>query len=340
MAHDSRDLVTVYRDPDKINGVSDDAHATGEYLSDVSSKHKPWDTHREEADKVEAVYAASQFSRHRRYADRVEHCSQVIGFARDPPSGKHSPQLKLKMAWFCRVRHCPVCQWRRSMMWQARVYRALPRLIRDYPDVRFLFITLTVRNCPVNTLRSTLGLMGKAWVRLIMLKCWPAIGFVRAVEITRGKDGSAHPHYHCLLMVRPDYFGAGYLKQSEWADLWRQCLRIDYRPVVDVRVVRPDTRRRRSDPLAGHIWGAIVEILKYSVKPEDMVTDDGWFLTLVDQVWKTRAVAIGGVLKKYIRERERENLMREPGEEPPVSEAASLYFGWTQKVIKYQRLKR
>lgn len=310
-----------------------------EYLSRISPKHKPWDTHRAEADEVERVYARSHFSRHRRYADRVEHCSQVIGFARDPPTGKNAPKLKLKTAWFCRVRHCPVCQWRRSMMWQARVYRALPRLIRDFPNIRFLFITLTIRNCPVNELRSTLGLMGKAWVRLIMLKCWPAIGYVRAVEITRGKDGSAHPHYHCLLMVQPEYFGNGYLKQREWAELWQRCLRINYRPVVDVRVVRPDTKRQRDDPLAGHIWGAIVEILKYSVKPEDMVTDHEWFLTLVDQVWKTRAVAIGGVLKKYIRERERANLLREPGEAPPEDEGQRLSFGWKQVVKKYQRLQ-
>ena len=321
-----------------VPSVEGQVNREPEYLSRISPKHKPWDTHRAEADEVEEVYAGSHFSRHRRYADRVGHCSQVIGFARDPPTGKKAPKLKLKTAWFCRVRHCPVCQWRRSMMWQARVYRALPRLIRDYPDIRFLFITLTIRNCPVNELRSILGLMGKAWVRLIMLKCWPAIGFVRAVEITRSKDGTAHPHYHCLLMVKPEYFGNGYLKQREWAELWQRCLRINYRPVVDVRVVRPDTWRKRDDPLAGNIWGALVEILKYSVKPEDMVTDHEWFLTLVDQVWKTRAVAIGGVLKKYIRERERENLFREPGEEPPDDEAQRLYFRWTQPVRKYQRL--
>ncbi|WP_170869787.1 protein rep, partial [Shigella sonnei] len=27
-------------------------------------------------------------------------------------------RLRLREAHFCRVRHCPVCQWRRSLMWQ------------------------------------------------------------------------------------------------------------------------------------------------------------------------------------------------------------------------------
>lgn len=328
------DLLTVPREKVRVNQEA-------EFLSRIAPRQKPWDIHRGEADEVTEVYAGSQWSRHRRYADRVAQCSQIISFARDPPNGKAKPKLKLKTAWFCRVRHCPVCQWRRSLMWQARVYRALPALVRDYPTVRFLFITFTVRNCPVNMLRSTLALMGKAWGRLTVLQCWPAIGWVRAVEITRSKDGTAHPHYHCLLMVKPEYFGNGYLKQRQWAEVWQTCLRIPYRPIVDVRVVRLDHKpwRRKEEAIAHHIWGAITEILKYSIKPSDMVRDHAWFLTLVDEVWKTRAVAIGGVLKKYIRERERENLFREPGEEEPPDEAERLFFGWKPVVRKYQRLQ-
>src|SRR4051812_2931855 len=92
-----------------------------EYLADASPRHKPWDVHRAEADAVQEAYAGGT-SRHQRYATRVEACSQVLEFARDPPAGSGKQKLKLKNAWFCRVRHCPVCQWRRSLMWQAKVY--------------------------------------------------------------------------------------------------------------------------------------------------------------------------------------------------------------------------
>jgi hypothetical protein len=86
------------------------------------------------------------------------------------------------------------------------------------------------------------------------------------------------------------------------------------------------------------MWSAVAEILKYAVKPSDMVRDHDWFLELTDQLHKTRAVAIGGILKRYIKERERENLIQEPGEEPTEKEKARLYFGWKQKVRRYRKV--
>jgi hypothetical protein len=82
----------------------------------------------------------------------------------------------------------------------------------------------------------------------------------------------------------------------------------------------------------------VVEILKYSVKVSDMVKDHRWFLTLVDQVWKTKAVVIGGVFKRYIKEREREDFTQEPGEELSKDEAERLYFGWKQEVRRYRKI--
>jgi plasmid rolling circle replication initiator protein Rep len=328
------DLLTV---PIEDQRVNDDT-----YLSEVSPHHKPWDQHRGEADDVTEVYASSSVSRHQCYATRVENCAQVLGFAHDPLATKKN-KLKLQTAWFCRVRHCPVCQWRRSLMWQAKVYQALPRLLRDYPDTRFLFMTLTIRNCEVKDLRVTLDLMRRAWVRLTQLRTFPARGWVRAVEITRSERyRTAHPHYHCLLMVPPAYFQGDYLKQDQWAELWRRCLRINYRPVVDIRAVKLDLAQttQRVNKTPRNMWGAVAEILKYAVKPSDMVRDHEWFLTLTDQLYKTRAVAIGGILKRYIKERERENLTEEPGEEPSEGEAERLYFGWKQEVRRYRRVEK
>jgi len=333
---DVPDLLTV-------SSVEGTVNQDGEYLSHVSPRHKSWDVHRAEADEVQGIFADSSFSRHRRYATRVEQCSQVLEFARSPPADNLKRKLKLTNSWFCRVRHCPVCQWRRALQWQARLYQALPRLMIDYPDTRFLFLTLTVKNCLVNQLRSTLIELARAWQRLTQLRIWPAIGWVRSTEITRSqRDRSAHPHFHALLMVPPTYFQADYLRQSQWAELWQQCLRIDYRPVVDVRVIRQNPKRSSISVNRVNIsqmWAIVTEILKYSVKPSDMIRDHEWFLTLADQVHKIRSVAVGGVLKPYLRERKREDLMQEPGEEETNDLAERLYFGWKQVVRKYQRLQ-
>jgi plasmid rolling circle replication initiator protein Rep len=313
-----------------------------EYLSDVSPRHKPWDQHRGEADDVSEVYASSAESRHWRYAERMAYCSQVLEFARDPPTHEKSQKIKLKKAHFCHVRLCPTCQWRRALKHQAIVYRSLPRLIEDYPESRFLFLTLTIKNCRIDHLRDTLKVMSQSWQRLIQLQVWPAIGWVRGVEITRGKDGSAHPHYHCLLMVRPAYFQGDYLKQYQWAELWQQCLRVTYRPVIDVRVVKQSKKRsgfRLHGESLSHMWLIVTEVLKYSVKASDMVKDDRWFLMLTDQVRGARAVAMGGVLKQYFRAwRKKADLTSEPGEAPPVSEAERLFFGWKPQVRRYRKI--
>lgn len=326
------DVCTIGRDTESVNG------SAPEYLSDVSPQNKPWDTHRAEADEVQGIYADSPIGRHQRYADRVEQCSQVLEFARDPP-GAGLRKYHLKNAWFCRVRHCPVCQWRRSLQWQARLYQALPRLLVDFPTARFIFATFTIRNCRVENLRYTLGQLAQGWKRIIELRVWPAVGWIRAVEITRSKDGTAHPHYHCLLMVPETYFAADYLKQREWAELWRQCLRIDYTPIVDVRVIKQGKKRswlkvnRVSIP---QMWSIVTEILKYSVKPSDMMRDHAWFLAMSDQVLKTRAVAVGGVLKSYLREHA--DLTSEPGDEEAATVAERLFFGWKQEVRRYRKL--
>ncbi len=311
----------------------------GEYLSDTSPRHKSWDTHRSEADDVADIFARSRSAQHRRYAERVASCAQVLGFHYDPLASKKD-RLKLTNAWLCHLRHCPICQWRRSQMWQAKVYRALPLLRRDFPDTRFLFMTLTVRNCAIHDLRATLGTMAKAWKRLIELRSWPARGWVRAVEFTRSqRDRSAHPHYHCLLVVPPAYFQGDYLRHEQWAGLWQQSLRVEYRPVVDIRTVKlaltPSTQRVNPPPR--NMWAAVAEILKYAVKPSDMIRDHEWFLTLVDQVHHTRGVAVGGILKRYIKEREKETLLSEPGEEPGESQE-QWYFRWRERERKYRKL--
>ena len=235
-------------------------------------------------------------------------------------------KLKLNAARFCRVRHCPVCQWRRSLMWKAKAYKMLPRVVEEYPKYRWLFVTLTVRNCQITELRDTLGWMHESFKRLTKLKNFPAVGWIKSTEVTRGKDGSAHPHFHCLLMVQPSYFGRNYMKQSEWVDLWRRCLRIDYNPILDVQAIKKGQQPSSLVP----------ELLKYCTKESDLTSDREWFLELTRQMHKLRNIATGGVLKDYLRELENEpeDLIGK-SDEDDVDEG-HLYFGWRRKQKRYK----
>jgi plasmid rolling circle replication initiator protein Rep len=299
------------------------------YLTDYSPQDKPWDVHRGQTQTVEGVYQGTIYDG---LAGRLRGCSGFLGFAwaDDPDTGES--RLKLRTARFCRVRHCPVCQWRRSLMWQARFLKALPGIEAAHPTARWLFLTLTVRNCAIVNLRQTLRGMNKAWQRLIKRPEFAnnVQGWIRTTEVTRGHDDSAHPHFHCLLMVRPYYFsGKGYVTQSRWTDLWRECARLDYRPIVDIRAVKA----RRGAPGETPLRQALAETLKYAVKPSDMEGD--WLLELTRQVHRLRFVASGGVLRNMLREFEESEqdllLADEDGEGgDPV-----LFFDWRREIRRY-----
>lgn len=262
------------------------------FLSDFSEKDHKWDKHRSDTQTVGEIYNTSQYSlfkeisyRFYRYAERIGKCSNILKFATT------DDKLKLKHTFFCRVRYCPVCQWRRSMMWRAKFFQIMPTIQNQYPTHRWVFLTLTVKNCCIDDLRSTLTLMSKAWNKLIGYKELSAIdGFVRTTEVTRGEDGSAHPHYHCLLLVKPGFFGKFYIKQLRWRELWQKALMSDYLPMVNVKAVKGDTPTK-----------AVLETLKYSTKPDDFMKDGDWFRKLTLQTHKMRFIATGGVLKGCLK---------------------------------------
>ena len=216
-------------------------------LADYSSRDKPWDVHRAQAGDVQAIYATVEDFE--RYAQRIDQCSGILSYGWHPDPETGEVLLRLREAHFCRVRHCPVCQWRRSLMWQARFYQSLPAIQEAHPKARWLFLTLTVRNCPVGQLGETLTAMNAGWQRLKDRKDFkPVTGWVRTTEVTRGRDGSAHPHFHALLMVPPSMLsGVNYVKQARWVELWQESMRLDYTPVVDVRTVKSKAPRGRPD---------------------------------------------------------------------------------------------
>lgn len=222
-------------------------------------------------------------------------------------------------------------------MWQARFYQALPELVQAYPKARWLFLTLTVRNCDITDLSATLKDMNQAWKRLLdRQELKPIQGWLRTTEVTRGQDRSAHPHFHVLLMVLPSWFSHGYIKQARWVELWQEALRANYAPNVDIRTVKP---KGSADTIEGLLRGAVAETLKYSTKPSDMTTDPQWFLELTRQTHKKRFMASGGVLKNILKEDQETNqdLITADNQDLVPAESEPLVFGWQPSVRKYKR---
>lgn len=321
-----------------INQCSTPIEPDTDYLSDLSPKDKPWDCHKWESGLVGDLY---QGTIHDCYAGRIKTCSGVLsfGWATDLETGEM--RLKLKACRFCRVRSCPICQWRRSLMWIARFLKALPQITQDYPKARWVFLTLTVKNCPIGKLRKTLTHLNGSWKRLAHRKEFPAIGFARSTEVTKGNDATAHPHFHVLMMVNSSYFkGKNYLSQEQWTELWKSCLQVEYTPIVNVQAVKPN-KKFGSDA----IRAGVVETFKYSVKPEDMFgtgteEDKAWLVELTNQLHKTRAIALGGVVRNYLSEHEPEDLLTEEGELDVSDDSFRLLFGWREKINRYAKVKQ
>ena len=128
------------------------------------------------------------------------------------------------------------------------------------------------------------------------------LGWARTFEVTRGRDGKAHPHFHILLEVPPEYFnrdGALYLEHDLLVRLWARCLGVDYMPSVDVRAVR-----------RGKVGGAIAEVTKYLAKESDVEgLSDEEFEAYASAIAGVRAWGCGGSFRKADAEMRADELL-------------------------------
>ena len=320
-----------------------DSSENGLLLSELSPRDKSWDKHRAVAEVVEVFYANSDFSK---LGERISGCSKFLDFKLVPNNETGELNLKLSTTHFCRVRYCPVCQWRRSLMNKGKFIRILPKILEDYPNARWIKLTLTCENCKIEDLRFTINHLNKSFQRLLQRKDFPAIGWIKSIEVTKSKnhfievetiiDGkvttkltaSAHPHFHILMMVKTTYFVGKYLNKFQWVELWKSCLRVDYDPSVHVKAV----------PKGQDLLKCLPELVKYQVKESDLIDDRDWFLEMNKQLYKTRALEVGGILKSYLKalENEPEDLVGQ-GDDDEIDEG-HLFFAWQQVKKHYKKV--
>ncbi|MGL5062073.1 MAG: protein rep [Microcoleus sp.] len=299
-------------------------------LSDLSERDKPWDVHRVESDQIAAHFEGTEFQR---YSERIAFCSQLLDFRLVPDHNEGAYRLKLASTRLCHCRTCQICSWRRSLMYKARAYKALPQIVADYPTARYLFITLTIKNCAIGDLRTTIKHLNESFARLTKLKAWPGIGYIKTVEVTRSKDRTAHPHLHVLVITKASYFGVNYISKKEWCALWKQSVRTDYTPIMDVQAIKA-----KDSPVA-----LLAEVIKYQTKPNDLIfADRDWFLEYTRQVHGTKAFALGGVFKEYFRELEKEETTEEMiGDDGQGDvDEGHLYFGWKRQEKRYRMVNQ
>lgn len=312
-----------------INAIS--LAETGAELTDVSStgRQRPWAEHKMANELLSAVYETIDQDK----AARLRSCCDYISFRMDETGKK-----RLEAANFCRVRLCPICTWRRSLKAQAQMMQIASYLSAKGLGGTYILLTLTQKNVEGDHLSAAIDTMMRAWDRLTHRKRVMDIvkGYYRAMEITHNViDNTFHPHFHVLFMVPKAYWHHGYLRQDEWAELWRQALKVDYTPVVDVRRVK------------GTDAAAIAEIAKYPTKIQDYIIPDDWDMTtetvrLLDSVLaRRRFLAFGGAIadahrRLHLDDVEDGDMVHIEAEEPTQGTEMRIVYHWYSGYRQYR----
>lgn len=208
---------------------------------------------------------------------RVKDCGTFLEFKK-----YKNGQVVLSGANFCKDRLCPACAKRRSL----KVFGQLSKVLNDLKkyNYKYLFITLTLRNCRRCDLDDTLLKLSKGFKKFINTKYFRNrvfFGCFRSTEITRNKEQDTfHPHLHLLVAVKKDYFkktNKNYVKKEDLIKIWRRCLGINYNPVCDIRAVKNEEK-------------VSFEVSKYITKGSDFLYKDDTKIT--DELVELLSVAL------------------------------------------------
>ena len=192
-------------------GLAESAHTHSGVLA-------PFNKHRRYNNPI--CYSLSRHAETVDLAQAIGNCATAIG-VEVPLEGPEAGKALLRAANPCNRRLCPFCEWRRSRGWRRRFFEGLPKFHEDFPLHRAIFLTLTVKNCAISDLRTTIGDMHRGWNRMQQRKGFPTKFWFRRTEVTHHVTPKSpfdaptfHPHIHAVLFVPGAYFGRNYIRQT------------------------------------------------------------------------------------------------------------------------------
>lgn len=258
-----------------------------------NGKERPW----KEKKKLNEHYADILSVLKSLKTARVSDCASILRFAITDTG-----HYKLKQSFFCKSRLCPICAWRRSMKYAVNVSEIVEEAVKRKPKGRWIFLTLTTKNTTnAKDLSKEISEYSVALRKMLNRKVLSntVLGYSRGIEVTVNKeDGSYNQHMHVLLLVKSSYFNGkkNYVDQSEWIQLWKKAMKLDYEPSVHIEEVKGKDKDER--------FKAILEVAKYPVKSFDYLSSEADFrdnARVVDDLeqalYRKRLTAFGGLLK-------------------------------------------
>ncbi|MCB1484690.1 MAG: protein rep [Hyphomicrobiaceae bacterium] len=181
----------------------------------------------------------------------------------------------------CRSRLCVMCAAVKAAHDRKKARELLDRVFEQAGEVRTLFLTLSSKNRRIEDVAHMFNdhdaALRRFWrnSRVQQATLGSFTAFECDVRGTR-EHPEAGVHSHSVVFVDPAVFSDHrYLRQKEWAQIWGQALRVGYRPIVDVRVVR----NREGENGAAAVRAIVPELCKYVCDPSGLVQHDATGLT-------------------------------------------------------------
>lgn len=261
-------------------------------MKDVSTngKERPW-----KDKKLSSLFIADSFSRNglENKAFRVSTCANILRFKE-----KIDGSMKLHQAFFCKVRLCPMCSWRR----QLKIFGQLSQVVKiakSEHQLQFLFLTLTMKNCQPEALPAHIDILMNGFRKMSRSSRFKKSiqGTFRALEVTRNEvTGEYHPHLHIILAVKKSYFDRHqqfYINNLEWKQIWKDSIHVDYDPMINIHLIRGNSK---------NLEKAVAEAGKYTLKESDLILEDvnemDSNISILDEaLFNRRLVSYTGILK-------------------------------------------
>jgi len=223
----------------------------------------------------------------------------------------------------CGNRFCPLCTWNKAKK-DAIMISVVMEALRQEEQQEFIFLTLTAPNVQGADLKNEIDRFNKAFHKMFKRRKVAKVinGYIRKLEVTYNKErfitkemyqnakgyfdrrelgiddnnpnyDTYHPHFHVVMAVNKSYFTSrDYINQSQWLEMWRECMDDPSITQVDIRKVRSSEKSEN---------GAVAEVAKYSAKGNELYHSQPVFEVFYNALKGRQLITFHGLFKDYVK---------------------------------------
>lgn len=268
-------------------------------------------------------------------ARKIYNCSDIIRSKICPNCGR----MEVIGSMRCKDRFCPICGWLLSERRYIDMVNTMSEITKESPiGIEYTFLTLTVRNCQLGDLNSTITKIMQGINRMMQRRTIKkhVKGWARSLEITYNYQAKTwHPHVHMIILSGVETT----ITPKEWQTAWKSACRLDYDPIIDARAIYNralDIQTVKDGQAYDAKIKAALETYKYTIKASDVIDAPIFALgELVEALKGRRVVAFGGIVKDA---RSKLGIADEEEDETPVESKCECAVPMVDAVARWSLL--